>query len=201
MSHFQISQYTINDYDVFVGIHPERKPFVLQADVRCAISGTSAWRSGFILGVTAVWSAPTYSSRKDERPAVSGNILVEDGHISCLLSQNTFLCLFPRVTLVSIIHTAVLRRWLIICVTLVSIDFDGAHCLHGFSRLIVDEEGRHLHPGAKNLAGVLCQPQVNFVWNDDEIMLPVKLTHIFQNLHDFQFLHFLGDSEKTVYRI
>ena len=100
---FSISQYTINSFgwvtshsvrEVFLSNHPEWKSFEFQADVHCTISCTSAWRSGFILGVTAVWSSPTYLKvKKDERPAVSGNILYKTLASSCLFSQNTFLCL------------------------------------------------------------------------------------------------------------
>lgn len=73
MLNFPVSQYTINDFrwipshtalENFVSNHPEWKSFEFQTDVHCTTSCTSAWRSGFILGVTAVWSAPTYSSLK-----------------------------------------------------------------------------------------------------------------------------------------
>lgn len=79
----------------FASDHPEWQSFEFQADVHCTISCMSAWRSSSILGVTAVWSAPTYSSLKDERPAVSGNILAEDAHISCLFSQMHLPLPFP----------------------------------------------------------------------------------------------------------
>lgn len=60
---------------------------VIWISSRCALHhSTSELHRGFILGVTAVWSAAAYPSQKDKkRPAVSGNILAADIHILLLL--------------------------------------------------------------------------------------------------------------------
>lgn len=120
----------------------------------CTISGTSVWRSSFILGVTAVGAVPTYSSLQDERPAVSGNIRAEDGHVSSLLSQNTKSFPSSHVTLVCIVPAVVLSRWLLRSVTVDLFD------LYGANRLNVDVEERHSHLGGLNTPQD-CHPAVN----------------------------------------
>ena len=120
----------------------------------CTICGTSEWRSGFILGTARTAVTPTYSSLQDERPAVSGNIRAEEGHVSSLLSQNTNAFPSSHVTLVCIVPAVVLSRWLLRSVTVDLFD------LYGANRLIVDVEERHSHPGGFNTPQD-CHPPVS----------------------------------------